>query len=446
MPSQPNKNIYTVSRLNADVRLLLENEMGIVWLIGEISNFSAPVSGHWYLTLKDSRAQVKCAMFRGNNRRVSFKPENGKQVLVKARLSLYEPRGDYQLIIDSMQPEGDGRLQQQFEQLKMQLAGEGLFAQSSKLPIPEHPQRIGVVTSSTGAALHDILRVLKRRDPSLPVIIYPTLVQGESAAFSIAQAIGLANERNECDVLIVGRGGGSLEDLWCFNHEAVARTIAASQIPIISAVGHEVDVTIADFVADMRAATPSAAAELVSRDQSYKLDQLVSKKRQLIAAIKQQLAMHQQQMLIQQHRLQQLHPKHQLQQQSQQLDEKETRIRQAIRDLLAARKQQLANLSHRLELRSPDNQLITAKQQLTSLEQRLHSALSTRMNKEKYALGLLAEKLDAVSPLATMKRGYSISSIGSTVVTKAKQVKADDMLTTRFADGKITSKVISIES
>ncbi len=264
MSSLTNQNIFTVSRLNSEVRLLLENEMGIVWLIGEISNFSAPVSGHWYLTLKDSRAQVKCAMFRGNNRRVNFKPQNGNQVLVKARLSLYEPRGDYQLIIESMQPEGDGRLQQQFEELKMKLAGEGLFAQTAKKPLPEHPKRVGIITSKTGAALFDILDVLKRRDPSLPVVIYPTMVQGEEASIQIAQAIGCANSRNECDVLIVGRGGGSLEDLWCFNNEIVARTIAASQIPIISAVGHEVDVTIADFVADMRAPTPSAAAELVS--------------------------------------------------------------------------------------------------------------------------------------------------------------------------------------
>ncbi len=261
--SLANRNIYTVSRLNSEVRLLLENEMGIVWLVGEISNFSAPVSGHWYLTLKDSQAQVKCAMFKGNNRLVNFKPQNGQQVLVKARLSLYEPRGDYQIILESMQPEGDGRLQQQFEQLKMQLAAEGLFAQTRKKPLPENPRCVGIITSRTGAALHDILHVLKRRDPNLPVVIYPTLVQGEEAAIQIAQAIGRANTRAECDVLIVGRGGGSLEDLWCFNHEIVARTIAASEIPIISAVGHEIDVTIADFVADVRAPTPSAAASAV---------------------------------------------------------------------------------------------------------------------------------------------------------------------------------------
>ncbi len=287
---QNNQNIFTVSRLNSEVRLLLENEMGIIWLVGEISNFSAPVSGHWYFSLKDARAQVKCAMFRGNNRRVTFKPENGNQVLVKARLSLYEPRGDYQLIIESMQPEGDGKLSQEFEKLKMQLAAEGLFAQSLKKPLPENPTRVGIVTSKTGAALYDILDVLKRRDPGLEVVIYPTMVQGEPAAFEIAQAIGRANTRNECDVLIVGRGGGSLEDLWCFNHEIVARTIAASEIPVISAVGHEVDVTIADFVADVRAPTPSAAAELVSRDQSHKGQTIQARQVRLANAIKSYLS------------------------------------------------------------------------------------------------------------------------------------------------------------
>jgi exodeoxyribonuclease VII large subunit len=281
VPASNNPAIFTVSRLNAEVRLLLENEMGIVWLVGEMSNFSAPVSGHWYFSLKDSRAQVKCAMFKGNNRRVTFKPANGNQVLVKARLSLYEPRGDYQLIVESMQPEGDGRLQQEFDKLKIQLASEGLFAQAKKQLLPENPTRVGIITSKTGAALHDILNVLKRRDPTLPIVIYPTMVQGEEAAIKIAQAIGRANSRNECDVLIVGRGGGSLEDLWCFNNEIVARTIAASEIPIISAVGHEIDVTIADFVADVRAPTPSAAAELVSRDQTHKLQAITARHEKL---------------------------------------------------------------------------------------------------------------------------------------------------------------------
>nr|WP_261874807.1 exodeoxyribonuclease VII large subunit [Vibrio rarus] len=415
--------------------------MGVVWLMGEVSNFSAPVSGHWYLTLKDSRAQVKCAMFRGNNRRVTFKPENGKQVLVKARLSLYEPRGDYQLIIESMQPEGDGRLQQQFDQLKMQLAAEGLFAQSNKLPIPEHPKHVGVITSSTGAALHDILRVLKRRDSSLPVMIYPTMVQGEAASISIAQAIGLANARNECDVLIVGRGGGSLEDLWCFNNEIVARTIASSQIPIISAIGHEVDVTIADFVADLRAATPSAAAELVSRDQSFKLQGIVAKQKQLNHAMSRYLNQQQQQVLILQHRLDKLHPKHQLQKQSQQLDEKEALLKQAMLGQLNAVKQRFARLQMQLDMHSPANKIAKQQQHLSYLELRLNKAMQAQVRQQRHHFELLTEKLDAVSPLATMRRGYSISTKLGKVVTQSKQLTEGDILVTRFADGDITSTV-----
>ena len=267
-------NIFTVTQLNYSVRHLLEVELGQVWLTGEISNFSQPVSGHWYLTLKDENAQVRCAMFKMKNLRVNFRPQNGMQVLVRASVSLYEPRGDYQLIIESMQMAGDGLLQQQFDGLKMKLAAQGLFAQEHKKPIPKFVKRVGIITSPSGAALQDILHILNRRDPSLQIVIYPTLVQGKEATQDIIDTIRLANQRKECDVLIVGRGGGSLEDLWCFNEEMVAYAIYQSELPIISAVGHETDVTIADFVADLRAPTPSAAAELVSRDRQEIVRQL----------------------------------------------------------------------------------------------------------------------------------------------------------------------------
>ncbi|MEH0688409.1 exodeoxyribonuclease VII large subunit [Vibrio cholerae] len=444
MPASTNQNIFTVSRLNAEVRLLLENEMGIVWLVGEISNFSAPVSGHWYLTLKDSRAQVKCAMFRGNNRRVTFKPANGNQVLVKARLSLYEPRGDYQLIIESMQPEGDGRLQQEFEALKMKLAAEGLFAQTNKKPLPEHPKRVGIITSKTGAALYDILDVLKRRDPSLPVIIYPTLVQGDDAAIQIAQAIGCANSRNECDVLIVGRGGGSLEDLWCFNHEVVARTIAASQIPIISAVGHEVDVTIADFVADMRAPTPSAAAELVSRDNSHKEQALTSREHKLLSAWRQRVSEQQRSLTGLLHRLERQHPTHQLQRQSQQLDELEIRLKRAMDNGLRSAEQRVERLHYKLNLHSPAHKLANQQASMIRLEQQLIDAMNKRLTYQRHQLALAAETLDAVSPLATLKRGYSISqNAQGDVVTSTKQMKSGDTLVTRLADGTLFSTISS---
>ncbi len=442
MLSKTNQNIFTVSRLNAEVRLLLENEMGIVWLVGEISNFSAPVSGHWYLTLKDSRAQVKCAMFRGNNRRVTFKPANGNQVLVKARLSLYEPRGDYQLIIESMQPEGDGRLQQEFEELKMKLAAEGLFAQTNKLPLPEHPKRVGIITSKTGAALYDILDVLKRRDPSLPVVIYPTMVQGDDAAIQIAQAIGRANSRNECDVLIVGRGGGSLEDLWCFNNEILARTIAASQIPIISAVGHEVDMTIADFVADVRAPTPSAAAELVSRDNSHKDQSLVAKQHKLASAMRYYVAQQKQQSAQLLHRLERQHPSYQLQRQSQQLDELDMRLRRAMQRFIDTRQQAVERKHHRLQLNSPIKHLAQQKSRLERVEHKLMDAMDRKLLTMRHQLAIAAEKLDTVSPLATLKRGYSITQTDQgKVVTSADDVKTGDLLVTRLANGEIHSTV-----
>ncbi|WP_318477050.1 exodeoxyribonuclease VII large subunit [Photobacterium leiognathi] len=441
--SQTNSRIYTVSSLNAQVRLILENEMGVVWLIGELSNFSMPVSGHWYFTLKDSRAQVKCAMFKGSNRHVTFKPGNGNQVLVKARLSLYEPRGDYQLIIESMQPEGDGRLQQQFEQLKMSLAAEGLFAQSLKKSLPEQPKRVGIITSKTGAALHDILHVLQRRDPSLPIVIYPTMVQGEGAAISIAQAIGRANARQECDVLIVGRGGGSLEDLWAFNEEIVARTIAASQIPVVSAVGHEVDVTIADFVADVRAPTPSAAAELISRDMTHQTQLLDRKRQQLRHAITAYLSQSLRQTTQLQHRLERQHPQLRLNLQQQHLDEISQRLTQAMARKLQKNQQYIDHNNYKLSLYSPASLVRNAQRNLERSEQRLYDALDRKLLNARHKLAVAAEKLETVSPLATLARGYSITrNEQGDVIRKASQVKTGDTLITTVTDGEIHSSVI----
>ncbi|MGF1730310.1 exodeoxyribonuclease VII large subunit [Photobacterium kasasachensis] len=440
--TQSNDRIYTVSSLNAQVRLILENEMGVVWLVGELSNLSMPVSGHWYFTLKDSRAQVKCAMFRGSNRRVTFKPANGTQVLVKARLSLYEPRGDYQLIIESMQPEGDGRLQQQFEQLKMSLAAEGLFAQSLKKPLPEQPKRVGIVTSKTGAALHDILNVLQRRDPGLPVVIYPTMVQGEGAAISIAQAIGRANARQECDVLIVGRGGGSLEDLWAFNEEIVARTIVASQIPVVSAVGHEVDVTIADFVADVRAPTPSAAAELISRDMTHQTQKISQKTQQLHHAMRHYLAGRQATVIKLQHRLDRQHPQVRLNQQQQHLDELSSRMERAMRQLLNRHQQHISRAEYKLALHSPAQTLKQQSNRLEKAQHRLLDAMDRRLLNASHKLAMAAEKLETVSPLATLGRGYSITrNDKGKVIRRADQVSAGDILNTKVADGEIRSVV-----
>ncbi|HEY0719956.1 MAG TPA: exodeoxyribonuclease VII large subunit, partial [Gammaproteobacteria bacterium] len=263
----PAREVYSVSRLNREARALLEGHFPLMWIEGEISNLTRPASGHIYFSLKDPFAQVRCAMFRMRGMHLVFRPADGMQVLVRARLSLYEPRGDYQLIVEQMEEAGDGALRRAFEQLKQRLHAEGLFESARKRPLPPLPRRIGVVTSPSGAAIHDILTVLRRRFPAIPVILYPVPVQGAGAAAQIATMLRKAGERGECDVLIVGRGGGSLEDLWPFNEEVVARAIAASPIPVVSAVGHEVDVTIADFAADQRAATPSAAAEMVVPDR-----------------------------------------------------------------------------------------------------------------------------------------------------------------------------------
>lgn len=437
-----NDHIYTVSHLNATVRQLLESEMGVIWLTGEISNFVAPASGHWYLSLKDSRSQVRCAMFRGNNRRVTFRPANGQQVLAKVRVTMYEPRGDYQLVIESLSPAGDGLLQQEFEQLKNKLSAQGLFAQEHKKALPEHARRIGVITSATGAAVNDILTVLERRSPNLPVIIYPSLVQGKQAAQSIASMINQANQRNEVDILIVGRGGGSLEDLWCFNEEIVARAIFDSRIPVISAVGHEIDITIADFVADMRAPTPSAAAEMVSQDQSHLQQQLRHLQQRLVSAVTQQLGHHKHHQQVLAQRLLTQHPQHQLQQKNQKLDELTLKLNQAMQRRLSLKQLHLTQLNGRLQSRSPVHQLTTMAQNHKALHARLNAAMQRTMEQHHNSLNHLMQQLNTVSPLATLTRGYSITcNEKAEVITSVSQVKSGDRLTTRLTDGEIHSTV-----
>lgn len=445
MSLPPTANIFTVSRLNTTVRKLLEMEMGQVWLSAEISNFSQPSSGHWYFTLKDDGAQVRCAMFRNSNRRVTFRPQNGQQVLVRATITLYEPRGDYQLIAESMQPAGDGLLQQQFEQLKQKLANEGLFEQIHKQPLPEPARQVGVITSSTGAALHDILRVLHRRDPSLPVVIYPTPVQGVEAPASIVRAIEVANQRAECDVLIVGRGGGSLEDLWSFNDERVARAIFASRIAIVSAVGHETDVTIADFVADLRAPTPSAAAELVSRNQLELLRQLQSQQTRLEMAMDYYLAQQNRAFTRLHHRLQQQHPQLRLARQQTMLMKLQRRLDDAMQLRLRQAGRQQERVTQRLAATQPQNRLHRAQQQLQQWQYRLQQAMQAQLNGGKQRFGELAAQLEGVSPLATLARGFSVTTAADgVVIKKAAQIKAGDTLKTRLDDGWVESEVTAI--
>ena len=445
MSLPPIANVFTVSRLNTTVRQLLEQEMGSVWLSAEISNFSQPASGHWYFTLKDDGAQVRCAMFRNSNRRVTFRPQHGQQILVRATITLYEPRGDYQLIIESMHPAGEGALQQQFELLKAKLASEGLFEQQHKQPLPEPAKQVGVITSATGAALHDVLRVLHRRDPSLPVVIYPTPVQGADAPAAIVRAIELANQRAECDVLIVGRGGGSLEDLWSFNEERVARAIFASRIPVVSAVGHETDVTIADFVADLRAPTPSAAAEIVSRNQTELLRQLLSQQQRLEMAMDYYLAQQQRRFSRLDHRLQQQHPQLRLARQQTALFRLQQRLNEAMENKLRQTMRQQDRLAQRLAAHQPQPRLFQAQRQLEQMRYRLQQGMEKMLNRDRQRFATLAAQLEGVSPLATLARGFSVTTdLTGQVVKKTAQLQSGDMLRTRLDDGWVESQVTSL--
>nr|WP_314170417.1 exodeoxyribonuclease VII large subunit [uncultured Aggregatibacter sp.] len=439
-------NIYSVSQLNQSVRLMLENQLGAVWLTGEISNFSQPVSGHWYLSLKDENAQVRCAMFRMKNLRVSFRPTNGMQVLVRANVSLYEPRGDYQLIIESMHLAGEGLLMQQFEALKLKLATEGLFAQHLKKNLPHFSKAVGIITSKTGAALQDILHILQRRDPSLKIIIYPTAVQGKDAATEIAQMIELANQRQEVDVLIVGRGGGSLEDLWCFNEEMVARAIFHSHLPVISAVGHETDVTIADFVADVRAPTPSAAAELVSRNQTELLQQLQYRRQRLEIALDRLFAEKQQKLKHLSLRLHNQHPQAQLRIQQQLITQLSHRLQQSLRHRWQKKAENLTTLSIRLYKNPLPLRIQQYEQQLAQLKVRLNSHMNLTLSLQQKQLAHLCGKLDSLSPLKVLARGYSITQNQQNLTIRSmKDVNVGEQIKTRLPDGDIISQVIRLE-
>ena len=439
-PERRTQTPLSVSELNRQVRHLLEVSFMTVWVQGEISNFSRPSSGHWYFTLKDDKAQVRCAMFRNRNLFVKVPPQEGSQVTIRAKVSLYEGRGDYQLIAEDMETAGEGALRRAFEALKLKLAGEGLFDEVHKQPIPTLPRHIGVITSPTGAAIHDILTVLKRRFPAIPVTLFPVAVQGAEAAGEICRAIETANRRSDCDVLIVGRGGGSLEDLWPFNEESVARAIFASRIPIVSAVGHEVDVTIADFVADLRAPTPSAAAEKVSPDQEELLRRLSQFELRLFSQIRNRLR--QQQQVLENLAKRLKHPGHRLQEQAQRLDELELRLRQAQKRLLERHRQQVEGLRLRLRSRSPLNLIRLARQQSQNLRERLERATLHGLQQRRQRIEQAAHGLHAISPLATLGRGYSILlTEQQRAVRQQDEVQPGDRLEARLQHGRLWVRV-----
>lgn len=439
--SVPQRDVYTVSRLNSSARALLEGSFPLVWIEGEISNLSRPSSGHWYFSLKDAAAQVRCAMFRNRNMYMNVTPQNGQQVLLRAQVSLYENRGDYQLIVEHLEEAGDGALRRAFEVLKQRLAKEGLFDAARKRPLPLLPRRIGVVTSPHGAALRDILSVLRRRYPALPVLIYPTAVQGAGAAQEIAAAVRLAGARDECDVLIVARGGGSLEDLWAFNDEVVARAIHESPIPVVTGVGHETDFSIADFVADQRAPTPSAAAELVSPDRAEWQHRLTQLERRCAAFMTAKLIHGRRTLHWLSTRLQ--HPAQRLARQAQRVDELELRLQRALHSSLRHTRQHLFTLRAQLWRHSPEHTLQEFSHQYSRLEQRLCSAQRDALRLYKQRLINAARALETVSPLATLGRGYALvrQLPAGTVVQSYAQVQPGARVEARLGIGRLVCTI-----
>jgi exodeoxyribonuclease VII large subunit len=397
MNTKAQREVYTVARLNSQARQLLESGLPALWVEGEISNFSAPASGHWYFTLKDRDAQIRCAMFRNRNMSVGLRPRDGQQMLVRGRVSLYEARGDYQLIAEQMEDAGEGALRREFERLKEKLSAQGLFATDLKRPLPAMPRRIAVVTSPTGAAVRDVLHVLARRFPPAAVLVIPTAVQGAAATPAIVEAIDTASARGDCDVLLLVRGGGSIEDLWCFNDERVARAIRRCTIPVVSGIGHEIDFTIADFAADVRAPTPSGAAELAVPDR-----------RALLAGLAQM----------------------------------DARLRRAALRLLATATERSQGLLQRLQRAHPGNRLRQQAQRLDDMDARLRRAWEARFTRATQKLLLAQRGLDTISPLATLERGYAIvTGPDGAALQDSAQVKIGDAMEARLRRGTLQATV-----
>lgn len=390
--------VLSVTDLNRAIRGELETLFELIWVQGEISNFKAHTSGHYYFSLKDSKAQVNAVMFKGYNARLKFRPEDGLEVLVRGKITVYEPRGNYQVFCELMEPVGAGALQKAFEQLKKKLAGEGLFDQELKKPLPEFPKHLAVVTSPTGAAIKDILKVLKRRFSGLRVTVVPALVQGDQATPSIVKGIELAQKLSDVDVMIVGRGGGSLEDMWAFNTEPVARAIAACRVPVISAVGHEIDYTIADFVADLRAPTPSAAAEMVVGSAAELSERVLTGRR---------------------------------------------RLETIMRHLIAIQKQKLNHMSRLLV--DPRRKLQDFIQRLDELRLRLDRSVARSFEIKKLKLGKNVSLLDSLSPLKVVERGYSIVDKGGEIVKSTQQLQVKDQVRIRLAHGEAEAEILKIQ-
>lgn len=429
--------VLTIEELNLSIKQLLEGQFNTVWARGEISNFKAHTSGHLYFSLKDSKSQISAVMFRGYGSRLKFKPTDGMEVIVRGRISVYEPRGNYQILCEMMEPVGAGALQKAFEQLKEKLKSEGLFEASRKKPIPLLPRHVAIVTSPTGAAIRDILNILSRRAPWLPVTVVPTVVQGEGAAEKICEAFAKAQRLPEVDVIIIGRGGGSIEDMWCFNDEKLARLIAASPVPVISAVGHEIDFTIADFVADLRAPTPSAAAELVAKSSQELTNRLQQMQKLLGISMQRHFKLWEQKLQILTKSL--VDPQKRLQDLVLRNDDLVNRLQMSMDRKLSEHRYKLQIMKERMG--SP---LTVIQERLKSLvyhQQCLSRALLHFVEMKKSDLRRWGSVLDSLSPLKVIERGYSIVKKDQKIVKDASQVKTGDLLEITLAHGQLEARV-----
>jgi len=440
-----NRTILTVAELNAEVNQLLTHGFALLWVEGEISNLVRPASGHLYFSLKDNKAQIRCAMFRNRNMKLSIQPENGMKVMIRGRVGLYEPRGDYQLIAEHMEDAGVGLLQRQFEELKKKLATAGLFDEAHKKELPEYPKQIGIITSPTGAAIRDILHVLQRRSPHTPILIYPVAVQGEASKTQIEAAIRQANIDKKCDVLILARGGGSIEDLWSFNEENIAKAIYNANIPIICGVGHEIDFTIADFVADVRAPTPSAAAELITADNKELLTDIAQNKLWLQQTIKRSLQQKRQKLDWLESRLLLLKPLNKIQQQIQRLDDCDSRLKNAIKHVISTRQQILDNSNLRLDVNRLFSRLGEYKEKVSYQELRLKQAIKSSLQQKQLLLDVQMATLDGVSPLKTLDRGYAVikDAASNKIITKSKDLSLNLNVKIQLKDGEANALISS---
>lgn len=432
--------IFTVEQLNMQIRSLIEGQMGIIWIQAEISNFKPHSSGHFYFSLKDSKSQISAVMFRGHNSKLKFKPQDGLEVIVRARVTVYEPRGSYQLTCESMEPVGAGALQKQFEQLKDKLKSEGLFESSRKKIIPPHPHRIAIVTSPTGAAIQDILNIMNRRAKNVEIIVVPTIVQGAAAAPLICEAFLKAQKLN-ADVIIIGRGGGSIEDMWCFNDEKLARLISECKIPVISAVGHEIDFTICDFVSDLRAPTPSAAAELVAKSSNEIEQKIIQLNKNLKFSINKTLEIKSKETVYLSRRLSD--PKKKLQDLMIKSDDLFDRLENAIQLNIGSLKKDIQILRNKLT--SPDQVISRHRLNLDKKNIRLQNLINLNIQKSKYRTHSIAAVLDSLSPLKVLDRGYAITKSKNMIIKSIQQVSEKDIIEVRIQDGFIKAEIINIE-